>query len=272
MPGSTSADRIISILNYFISYPKQSFTVAQIVKSLKVSRATCDAVLVSLANAGYLYRSSDKRYMLGPAFLAIAHRAQTTFDPIEVARMEIRQLADKLDAVIALHTREKDLVIPRERAASARHLSLSFPPDVRHALHPWGVLFLAGLDDQAIEESFETAKPPLGKAERQLERQLIAFARRHGFLFAVHPSEEVKQQKIRTGQMSMGDFITDLIATRKYKLLFIMAPVVGRDGQVMFEIAVSGFDRKYSGSEISQVAATILESCEQIGSFIRGHA
>lgn len=270
--GSPSTDRVIAILNYFIAYPMQSFTVAQVVKSLKLSRTTCTNILISLAQSGYIYRGSDGRYMLGPAFLATAQRAQMTFDPIEVARLEIRHLADKLDAVVALHTRDNDQVVPRARAASARHLSLSYPPDLRHALHPWGVLFLAGLDDAQIEAAFDAARPPLGDSERKLERDMIAFARRHGFLFAVRPAEEPQRPRIPTRVAAMGDYITELDPDRDYRLLFIMAPVFDRSGQIVFEVVVSGFDRDFSGTEIAEMASTALESCQQIANYLSGQS
>ena len=268
--GSPSADRLISIINYFASYPKQSFTVADIVKSLGISRATCNAFMVSLAQAGYLYRGSDKRYMLGPAILAIASQAQAAFAPIDVARLEFRPLAEKLDAMIAVHAREGNVLIPQERVASARYLSLIYPPNVRHALHPWGVLFLAPLDDAAIEASFDAATPPLSEDERALERRMVAFARAFGFLFAVHPPEGAKMERLREGEMSIGEFVTELDPDRNYRLLFIMAPVFDRNGHVVFDVAVSGFSGQYRGAEILRLAATILDACKKVSSFTGG--
>ena len=93
---SPAVGRIVSILNFFVEHPQQAFTLTQIVKSLRLSRATCHALLVGLVEAGYLYRRPDKSYVLGPALISLAVNAQQHFSPLAVARQEMRMLADEL--------------------------------------------------------------------------------------------------------------------------------------------------------------------------------
>jgi DNA-binding IclR family transcriptional regulator len=212
--GSPAVVRVISILNFFISHPKDSFTLAQIVKSLKISRATCFAIMTSLVDAGYLYRSSDKRYLLGPAILTIARRTQMASTPMDIARPEIRKLADRLDAVVSVQIIENNMVVSHERAASVRHLSLAYPAEMSHTVHPWGVPFLSALEDYQVEAEFDKAIPPLSKSDKAFERSLIAFTRQHGFLFAINPDEAIKQQRIKTGTWSMGVFLPAAIHAR----------------------------------------------------------
>lgn len=268
--GSPAVVRVISILNFFISHPKDSFTLAQIVKSLKISRATCYAIVTSLADAGYLYRSSDKRYLLGPAILTIARKTQLSFTPMDIARPEIRKLADRLDAVVSVQIIDKGMVVSRERAASVRHLSLAYPAEMSHAVHPWGIPFLSPLEDYQIEAEFDKAIPPLSKPDRAFERSLITFVRQHGFLFAINPAEDIKQQRIKTGTWSMGVFVTDLRPKRSYPLQFVLAPIIGQDRSVAFQLALSGFNRQYTGAEIATLGNAVVESCHRVTSFITG--
>lgn len=271
MPGgSPSVDRMISILNFFISHPQESFSLAQVVKSLKLNRATCYAIMTSLADAGYLYRNSDKTYVLGPAILAIARQAQAAFSPLDVARLEMRQLADKLDVVVSVQVLQDGMVVSRERATSVTHLTLSYPEDMRHALHPWGILFLSGLEDHALETEFAKATPPLSADQRAFERELIGFSRRHGFLFAINVAEETVRQRIKTEGWATGEFLTSLDPDATYPLQFIAAPIFAHDDEVAFELAVSGFRGDYTGRRISEIGEVVAEACQRVTSFITG--
>ena len=69
--SSPGVHRVVAILNFFADHPGQAFTLTDLVRALKLSRATCHALLVGLVECGYLYRASDKSYILGPAPMAL---------------------------------------------------------------------------------------------------------------------------------------------------------------------------------------------------------
>src|SRR3954469_5764148 len=87
--------RIVSILNFFADHPEQSFTLTDLVRALRLSHATCHGLLVGLVEAGYLYRTNDKSYVLGPALAAIGEVAKEHFSPLQITQSEIRALADE---------------------------------------------------------------------------------------------------------------------------------------------------------------------------------
>src|ERR1700751_3896350 len=120
--------RVVSVLNFFAEHPQQAFTLTQINKSLRMNPSTCYALLVGLAEGGYLDRNPDKSYGLGPASLALASSAQQHFSPLDVARQEMRALADELGGGIAALFLERDELVVRERAGSLVHLGLVPPP------------------------------------------------------------------------------------------------------------------------------------------------
>ena len=82
--GSPSAQRVIAILNFFADHPGQAFTLTDLVRSLRLSRATAHAFLTTLADAGYLYRASDKSYVLGPVLATIGDVAKSHFSPLQI--------------------------------------------------------------------------------------------------------------------------------------------------------------------------------------------
>ena len=82
---SPSVQRVVAVLNLFADHPDQAFTLTDIVRTLKLSRATCHGLLLSLVEAGYLYRTTDKSYVLGAALLHVGEMAKTHFSPLKVA-------------------------------------------------------------------------------------------------------------------------------------------------------------------------------------------
>ena len=117
--------RVAAILNFIADHPGQAFALTDLVRALKLSRATCHALLTGLVDVGYLYRTTDKTYVLGPALAAIGRTAAEHFSPLQVAQPEMRSLADEFDIVCGAYFLEGDTIHLRERAASLSHVRLS---------------------------------------------------------------------------------------------------------------------------------------------------
>jgi DNA-binding IclR family transcriptional regulator len=262
--GSASVARMISVLNFFVEHPKEGFTVAQAVRSLRLNRSTCTAIMSELAAAGYLYRNADRSFVLGPAILTIARKVRSGLGPHDVARQEMRSLADELDIVVASYVREGDGIASQERAASASHLSLAYPAHMRHPLHPWGILFFLPMQDAEIAAELGRAVPPLDQARQLEELQVIAFARRHGFVFAVRDGAPAP----RPGDLGYGRFMTALRPEALYALQFLAAPVFGEDGTVAFELVLWGFRGDVSGASIADIGSRLTAACDRVTSFI----
>ena len=132
--SSPGVRRVAAILNFMADHPGQSFALTELVRALKLSSATCHALLTGLVEVGYLYRASDKTYVLGPALAAIARTAAANFSPLQVAQPEMRQLADRFDVVCSAVFLEGDSIVIRERAASVSHVGYSAPLGTRAKL------------------------------------------------------------------------------------------------------------------------------------------
>jgi DNA-binding IclR family transcriptional regulator len=264
---SPAVGRIVSILNFFVEHPEQAFTLTQIVKSLRLSRATCHALLVGLVEAGYLYRRPDKSYVLGPALISLAVNAQRHFSPLAVARQEMRMLADELDVVSAALFREGDEVVVRERAASLTHLGWVIPAGQRYPVYPWGSFFWMPVPDPEIDEELDKVAPTLSPEGRQSAHDQMAFARRYGFIVGVPEANSAELS--RTWRPS-GRFITELDQDQEYRVMFLVAPVLNERGRVAFGIALYGFTRAMTGAELVVVGNRLREACRRITTFIAG--
>jgi DNA-binding IclR family transcriptional regulator len=270
---SPAVGRIISVLNFFAEHPQQAFTLTQIVKSLRLSRATCHALLVGLVEGGYLYRNPDKSYVLGPALLALARNAQQHFSPLDVARQEMRALADELDVVSAALFQDRDEIVTRERAASLSHLGWAPPPGQRYPMYPWGNVFIAALPRAEVEAWMDKANPPPSEEERRDAHRQIEFFGENGYLVGVFRDDNDRQSTSVGEDASRrqgGRFLAELDPTRTYYLQFLTAPVMSDQGKVAFALALYGFRRAYTGAEVAIVGERLCDACARITGFITG--
>ena len=270
--SSPGVRRVAAILNFMADHPGQSFALTDLVRALKLSRATCHALLTGLVEVGYLYRASDKSYVLGPALARIGRTAAEHVSPMQVTQPEMRSLADDYDVVCTAFFLEGDEIVSRERAASVSHVGFSIPLGTRVKLRPRSLTtFFAWTPDEA-EMRISLAQPPVTAAQRAAIEGSMAFARARGF--SVH---------VQTGTATRPDFVIDaddddfpitLLAVMaddaSYALSSITAPVFDSDGKVAFVMGLMGFNRSMSGAEIAAVGERLCAACTRIGAFIAG--
>src|SRR5580693_418785 len=159
--------RVASILNFIADHPDQAFTLTDLVKALKLSRATCHALLTGLVEVGYLYRASDKNYILGPALASIGRVAALHTSPLQVAQPEMRALADEFDTICACFFRDGDDIVVRDRAASVSHVGWSVPVGTRLKLRPpFAAIFYAWAPRSEAEAWLDAYQPPPTPAHR----------------------------------------------------------------------------------------------------------
>src|ERR1700740_1652704 len=87
--SSPGVRRVAAILNFIADHPGQAFTLTDLIRALKFSRATCHALLTGLVEVVYLYRASDKQYVLGPALVAIGRNAVEHASPVQIVQPEM---------------------------------------------------------------------------------------------------------------------------------------------------------------------------------------
>ena len=267
---SPAVHRIVSVLNFFAQHPDQPFTLTQIVKSLRLSRATGHALLASLVDVGYLYRTPGKTFLIGPGLIALGANAQRHFAPLTVARQELRALADELDLVAAALFREGDDVVLRERAASLSHLAWTTPGLQRFPLRTQGLYMLALLPEADLQQELDKLTPPgPGDAQDELRAQM-RFVQSHGFVVGVHAEEGDWREVAGTPWASHARFVSELEPDSDYRLRFLFAPVLDARSKVAFAVTVYGFTQAVKGSEVARIGERLRETCQRITSFIVG--
>ena len=275
--SSPGVRRVVAILNFFADHPGQAFTLTELVRALKLSRATCHALLVGLVEAAYLYRASDKSYVLGPALAAVGQIAHMNFSPLQVAQPEMRALADKFDAVCSAAFREHNEVVVRERAASVSHLGYSVPRGTRLPLRPpFAGIYFAWSRPAEAEAWLDQLEPAPSQIQRDQMRKAMGFLREHGFAFGVRNIAD--ESKLRdTGwlnsdeQASKPVMLEDTLQDDKtYRVGLLNAPVFDGQGGVAFVLALMVLDQTLSGAEVARIGNELRDACNRITSFLVG--
>ncbi|MET0241686.1 MAG: helix-turn-helix domain-containing protein [Sphingobium sp.] len=273
--SSPGVRRVVAILNFFADHPGQPFTLTDLVRALKLSRATCHGLLAGLVEAGYLYRSSDKSYLLGPALVSIGEVAKAHFSPLQAAQPEMRALADEFDAICSAAFREHGDIVIRERAAAVSHLGNSVQRGTRLPLAPqFASLFFVHSPQAEIDAWLAEVEPTPTEEQRDALNQGIAFVREHGFLFSVRnpgasydmASHEWLYDPVYKTAPILPVF--DIDPDAEYRLMFVQAPVLDARRKVAFVIGVQGLTRNYKGSEVLSIGERVCASRDRISNFM----
>jgi DNA-binding IclR family transcriptional regulator len=262
---------VAAILNFMASHPGEAFALSDIVRALKLSRATCHALLTGLVEVGYLYRASDKTYVLGPALAAVGRAAAEHSSPLHVAKPEMRQLADRFDVVCGAYFLEGDMLHVRDRATSLSHVSYPVPLGTRMPLRSaQAPAFFAHAPAEAEAWLARTNPTPTEEA-RQLFFAGMEFVREHGFLVLVRregvgPGGLVAGVGIDRDELPVVPLV-ELKPGQSYPVLALMAPVPARSGPPGFCLLMAGFSGSMDEAQIMEAGASLREACDRIARF-----
>jgi DNA-binding IclR family transcriptional regulator len=274
--SSPGVKRVAAILNFIADHPGQAFALTDLVRALKLSRATCHALLTGLVDVGYLYRTSDKSYVLGPALAAIGRTAAQHFSPLQVAQPEMRKLADEFNVLCGAYFLDDAVVHLRDRAASASHVGYPVPLGARFKLHEALAPVFFSHPEKGLEAWLKTTDFKPGEAEKELFRAGGAMVREHGYIVierkAGSPLEEVGyDQSIASASAELPiQVVTSLADDRVFPVAAIMAPVEDEKGRVSFALGVTGFYATMSAERVRYVGGQLRDACARISDFIAG--
>ena len=275
--SSPGVRRIVAILNFFVSHPGQSFTLTDIVRALKLSRATCHTLLAGLVDAGYLYRTRDKSYVTGPTLVSVGRIAQEHLSPLQVAQPEMRSLADQYDAICSAIFREGHDVVVRARATALSHLGWSSPQGARLKLRtPFSATYFAWSPKTEVDAWLAEAVPAPTADQRSAMFDAMAFAREHSYCFFVRNPNvpEFRDAPGLSFEPDRSEFPVALPAEIKpdqiYRLSSVIAPVFDQRDHVAFVLGLMGFTKGLSGAQIEKIGLRLRASCDRITTFLIG--
>jgi DNA-binding IclR family transcriptional regulator len=271
--SSPAVGRTVAVLNLFADHPTQAFTLTDIITTLRLSRATCHALLVALTDSNYLYRRVDKSYVIGPALVAIGKVAHDNFSPLEVARLEMRKLADEFEAIGTALFREKNDLVLRAQAGSVFHVGGLHPIGQRVSMmSPWGALYHAAANPEALDRWGPAIGIDPDSEQGAAIRDVTEAIQRRGYMFGVHDLMQAggpTTKPFYEPSALTNFFVSELEPTKLYSLAFVMAPVRDAKG-VAFLLNLSGFRQNLTGRQVDDMGRVLEAACRRISDFISG--
>jgi DNA-binding IclR family transcriptional regulator len=275
--GSPAVERAAAILNFMAEHPDHAVTVSDLVRALRISRSTCHALVASLMRVGFLHRTSDKTYVLGPSLALLGQTAAKHASPVLIAQPEMRALAEEFDVICSAFFREGDHLVVRERAASGSHLGWSSPKGARVRMRPPFAGIFYAWSPPARAEAWLAASAPNATAEQAAAMtHAMAFARAHGFTVSVRnpraaAADGTMEAAFETGREELPvSLLADLRPDQDYALMSVISPVFDEARQVAFLLALVGFTRTVTGQEIERIGGRLRSACDHISGFIGG--
>ncbi len=270
--SSPGVRRTIAVLNFFADHPNESFTLSELVRALKLSRATCHGLLAGLVEAGYLYRTHDRSYLLGPVLISIGEVAKAHYSPLKAVQPEMRILADDFDVMCSAAFREGRDVVIRERATAVSHLGFSVPRGARLPLVPqFAGAFFVWSSPADVSAWLDDLDPKPSDSQRGALNESIVLIRRYGFFshqrgptFAEHSTKWLFDSAFENAPLLP---ILDINEVAKYELASVLAPVFDAARSVAFVISVHGFKGRHTASQLLSVGRRVREACDRITSF-----
>ncbi len=245
-------------------------------RALKLSRATCHALLTGLVDVGYLYRTSDKTYVLGPALAAIGRTAAQHFSPLQVAQPEMRKLADEFNVLCGAYFLDDSVVHLRDRAASASHVGYPVPLGARFKLHEALAPVFFFDADKGFDSWLRTTDFDPSEQQKVLFGEAAASVRRDGYIVIERKAGFTMDQAgydeaIVTSATDLPiQVATEISDGRVYSIASIMSPVSDEKGRVSFALGITGFYSTMSAERVRHAGQQLREACDRISDFIAG--
>lgn len=285
-----AATRAIEVLTLLEARPTQSLTLSEICTTLDLSLSSGHALMKVLLQSGYVSRHPvHKVYELGPALVALGHAALEHQPAIDLARDEVRHLADKLHIeVIAAAPIDQEIIV-LARAGRPRHFE--FLPRIGQRLPhvaPIGSIFVAWGPDQQIGKWL--GHLPDDPAVREKVGVLLSRVRERGYevgletptrdkighllanLAGAPSSNESKEVLVDLIEKLFDETCVaiDLDDDEQYDPNYCMAPVFGPNGEIALGLTLLGLPAGSTGMSLRSYGEELLQSTRLITLSIGG--
>jgi len=281
--------RALAILDLLMANPQQAFGLTEMTRRLNLNKATCHAILTTMANYGFLVQHpKTKAYRLGPSIIAAGNAAFAQFPVLEYARPELESLQSDLDIGFAVTARSKLHLVLLALYGSATPLIDSFQLGLRLPnTAPVAACFTAFSPAKQLEEWLTRAHESRGGYNEKLDQKLrvsVIGIRARGFevtlktraeeeltreLARIHESWSLSELEDAANayQRDLCDeqYHLDRIEPKaRYHVSTISVPVfVYREVPVMCFVAGS-FDNPITGAQVEEIAERMKASAERV--------
>jgi len=289
---SPAAVRAAELLHHLARHPTHRFTVSELARETGLPRATCDTLLLGLAEGGLVRRDAARRYELGPACIVVGDAARAANPALRAAAERAEALARARSSVVAVAIRDQE----ETRVASVYDFGppLGFRARVGEAIRlvpPFGASFVAWDDGAGVRRWLDRADPPLSPEEERHYRAALDAVRRRGFsvtlVTARQPTlidalerlanegddDDVRRARDDAArQMTHTEYLAaELDPDRMVRVAQFSAPVFQPDGDVGASIMLLGPTQDLTAGEIDTIGRQLAETAAAASRDVRGY-
>jgi DNA-binding IclR family transcriptional regulator len=276
---SPPTERVVATMALLAERPDATLSLAELTRRLGVSKSTGHAILTSLVAAGWVLRDpTSKAYRLGPAMVAMGHRAAAAFPALDFARPALLALSSSFGAVCAALGVGDDAVTVLDQEGDARAAAHAFRLGASFPLRPpLGAAVVAWADD-AVRDDWLAHVPPDTRShyadalaathERGFAVEIatpLARVRELAGLLGDDPSTRDALDRLAGVLAAHEEFlVVDLEPRREYAVNVVNAPVFDHTGHVTLLLSLAGFPRALLGSEVRAAGEALLTATRRI--------
>ncbi|MEM9257325.1 MAG: helix-turn-helix domain-containing protein [Pseudomonadota bacterium] len=281
--------RALAILDLLMANPHQSFGLTEMTRRLNLNKATCHAILTTMANYGFLVQHpKTKAYRLGPSIIAAGNAAFAQFPVLEYARPELEALQTDLGIGFAVTGRSKMHQVLLALYGRATPLIDSFQLGLRLPnTAPVAACFTAFSDAKYLEAWLTRAHDSRGEYNEKLDQKLrvsLIAIRARGYevtlktraethlrdeLESIHNSWSLShlEDAANKYQHDLCDehYHLDRIDPKaRYAVSTVSVPVFVLNQVPIMCFVAGSFGKPILGSQIEEIAERMKESAERV--------
>ena len=281
--------RALAILDLLMANPHQAFGLTEMTRRLNLNKATCHAILTTMANYGFLVQHpKTKAYRLGPSIIAAGNAAFAQFPVLEYARPELESLQSDLDIGFAVTGRSKQHMVLLALYGQASELIDSFQLGLRLPnTAPVAACFTAFSPAKHMESWLTRAHESRGEYNEKLDQKLrvsVIGIRARGYEVTLKTQAETELTK-ELSRIHNSWSLTELedAANRyqhdlcdehyhldridpktRYDVSTISVPVFVENKLPVVCFVAGSFKQPVTGAEIEDIAGRIKESADRV--------
>src|SRR5215211_4705039 len=283
--------RACDLLEHLAAHPSESFSVSELARSVEVPRATCDSVLLALADRGLVHRDPDLRYSLGAGCRALGDAAAAAGAPLNALEPIADALARATGSCVAISTSNRGETRIERVFDHGPAFGLRTRVGESVALvAPFGAVFVAWDDDDAIETWVDRATGPLVGEDCVRAREALAAVRARGYSISLgvdrpdrvrardHVSRHGSRNRLDArgalmSEIPVSEYLAVAVADdRPHRMNHISAPVFDATGEVVYAFMMLGPSYDLTGREITALGKRVLTATRDATDRIGGKA
>lgn len=277
-PASPPTERVVAIMELLASQPARGFTLAEITRELKISRATGHAIMSTLASRDWVVRAASGAYSWGPGIASLSapagelrHHgtlqslAESTATQVFLARREANSIVviDSAGETPSGMQVERGLRMPLVAPFGRDYLAWSSTAAQR------GWLAGVGKPTPAMSRRIALVFNEIRERGYVIERLSREYVRVYTALRALGADGEPDAITVRLARALADLTVIDVLAAELaepglHHIATISAPVFDADGIVTMSVSAAPFT-ELSGAQVADLGDKVRAAARDIG-------